>query len=556
MLKVYALLLTFTGVISNSNYCEYGHFSEVNETCIFMCVTGGYHMQKSTLSFEFIMNHCHQIKKANKYYPDECNSLDDLIYVSDGCSCPHCKCSTKNLVGELQQNYRYICQQCLNCTCDIYYDYYDTSTDDLVYQCDGIMGVCSQNEWNEYSCPPIAPNTCTSGSYLTISGETYWDTTECTKYCHCDSSGTTTCADSFTSIFENNKLYSELASACEYDMVDCINEHKRWFFENTHCSMKKYDCPKCDCGHHALGDVWYTENKNNDKCVECTCRSDYISDTPYTYCGGAVYNIYSDSDHSLSCPPNENDEYILSCHFQRFIEGFKEQNLTALNPRTCAVDDSSIQTFCAVTKSLSTPFSNRFKAYTGELISWSCGGGSFCEAYANGKCVYYDTTFSFTDCYGNLQTTTNGFLYEYCCTTDNCNHQNINISQCERATQFEKVYQTFNQCLRESYHECYEVDYIDDINCNGLWLFYTTYLECYCEYYASIYDNLSSGSQQKLQLTMNDMYVDFNKWNKVLGCDMQSPCDISEYKNESKNEIRNHVIGILCGIISISFLVM
>ncbi len=37
------------------------------------------------------MDHCDQIKKANKHYPEEYNSLDDLVYLGDRCLCPYNK---------------------------------------------------------------------------------------------------------------------------------------------------------------------------------------------------------------------------------------------------------------------------------------------------------------------------------------------------------------------------------------------------------------------------------------------------------------------------------
>ena len=217
--------LTIIGVLSQTD-CDYGGFDEdENGECMYNCEWDNNFVEISTLSFDFIKEECSGISTAAALFPNDCNSLDDLVYSDTDCRCPYCKCSTENLEGVTGTKLQWVSQTCYNCTCSDTSDantYYGIT--EMVYECDFLAGVDSPYNWDDYQCPP---ETCTEieydGEETKREGNDYWwddvgdSDTLCTEFCYCSGKDGKICATGYANILANDLLADAFHRDCGWD---------------------------------------------------------------------------------------------------------------------------------------------------------------------------------------------------------------------------------------------------------------------------------------------------------------------------------------------------
>ena len=213
--------LTIIGVLSQTD-CSYGGFSTnpSNNKCMFDCEYDANYVEISTLSFDFIKDRCSGVSRAAEFFPSECNSLDDLVYAEDYCSCPYCKCS--DLDGEVGTLLSYVSQVCLNCTCsdDTFINSFYGIEENIIY-CDSLYGTSDPIDWNNYQCPP---ETCTETEYdgdinQLYPGDLFWgdvgdSDTKCTKFCYCSAKEGEICATGYANILADDILADQFHYDC------------------------------------------------------------------------------------------------------------------------------------------------------------------------------------------------------------------------------------------------------------------------------------------------------------------------------------------------------
>ncbi len=184
--------------------CSIGYFGfyGVNNTCVWNCDTGPSVISIESLSFLEIERKCSNIAAS------PCTNLNELIWTTDICQCPYCKCSPENTQGSLIMHESYFRKSCYNCTCT--QPQSDPNIIDLVYQCDTLFTTNEASGWQIFTCPP---NSCDDG--IGSLGQGYWadvnSNEACNKYCYCYGDGTTVCETGYQSIL--NSQYTELVDA-------------------------------------------------------------------------------------------------------------------------------------------------------------------------------------------------------------------------------------------------------------------------------------------------------------------------------------------------------
>eukprot|EP01084_Bolivina_argentea_P059274 108215_1 len=524
--KLCSVFLFALGTVSGV-FCRYGGWEDINGTCMLNCEYNGLYLQISELSFESIKNTCYNIKDAAEFNPTECNSLDDLIYTDESCTCPYCKCSTNG--NEIINQLQYVKKSCENCTCG-YHQYYD-DIEDLIYQCDNLIYSYDQVTWNDYQCPP---KICTTDVLLPKSvaqGEGWWadvddPDTECSKYCYCAADGQTQCVTGFDTIYANEKIKNEFINRCHLHSTDCMDDPSRMFTTNTgpRCSGHTvFGCPKCDCGSHEIGEIWYTEYSKHSStsalCIECTCVKDSSTDITYAECRNLI-NTYT---KGLGTCDIDNNPAALTCHSQ----SLDSQSVETLEEITCNKFDpigySSIYSFC------------KWKYDIDAVIpyTWGCAvamDGLICEAFANGECIYYNTTVSvlpgiLQDCSSSMYTLEG---YQYCCKSgDNCNHENIELNSCKRSVRYEELIQQYDSCVTDVYEKYQCNNDMMEITCDGLSEYYNAIAKCRCKRMYGFFEKVSSETKVLLQEAITTDFQTYSEWNTVLGCDIGFTCDLS-----------------------------
>ena len=162
---------------------------------------------------------------------------------------------------------------------------------------------------------------------------------------------------------------------------------------------------------------------------------------------------------------------------------------------------------------------------------WGCGNHAICEAFADESCGYAEYQLSYMDCDGNNNT----IKYEnylYCCKGKNCNHgiSNLNISTCERKTEYGKLYEDYYNCAWRSEGAIQRAicdDDVQEITCDTVLSISQQLAECVCGAYADVYDLVSRETKQALQQFIDDLLREYSEWNDVLRCDYDLSCDLS-----------------------------
>ena len=162
------------------------------------------------------------------------------------------------------------------------------------------------------------------------------------------------------------------------------------------------------------------------------------------------------------------------------------------------------------------------------VYEWGCGSGAICEAFMGDKCFYANFEYTLTDCYGNTEKDSIT-EYRYCCTTDNCNKMDIDVSQCEKSTGFTDMYKGYWECLTDATSPVYEYGCsdVDEITCDALNEMYKYQAGCWCKVYSLLSDEVSEDSQTVLQEEADSLMAQYSMYNDVLGCDIDLSCDIS-----------------------------
>ena len=218
--------LTLIGVLSQTD-CSYGGFDEdENGECMYNCEWDNNYVEISTLSFDFIKDECSGVSKAAALFPDDCNSVQDLVYSDESCRCPYCKCSTEDLQGVTGTTLKWgPSKYCYNCTCsaDAAENYGVT---DMVYNCDNLGGVNDPWNWDDYQCPP---QTCIeteyNGNKLEKSQGWYWwhdvgdSDTLCQEFCYCSGKDGKICETGYDNILANDVLANAFHADCGYSFA-------------------------------------------------------------------------------------------------------------------------------------------------------------------------------------------------------------------------------------------------------------------------------------------------------------------------------------------------
>eukprot|EP01084_Bolivina_argentea_P238282 400321_1 len=512
-------------VASQKKDCDYGEFTLINNTCMFDCEYDGRYVQLSTLSFEFIRAHCGywSVDTVANLYPLQCNSTSDLVYSSNSCGCPFCKCSSRNDRGTTKTHFNldstHMSKTCYNCTCS---ESSDNSITDLIYNCDDLEEVWMPSEWNEFECPPNF-NTC-----ATPSGWDMDSNGECTKLCNCNSDGSTTCEEGFANILaSSDDNLINIFLSCASSTADCMDDPSRmqpfWYG-----NMPQYcgNCPGCDCGTHSLNDSWYTEyhsyddiQNNRITCAKCTCV-EASNGNNYAECDGVDEYVIGTG----SCPVAITHQ----CHQQ---ESYSE-TVETLSTEGCSNDDEIlILEFRGSGKYCQWSANFDYPDY--EPYIWWCGQNMFCEAFADNKCIHIEYNDTYTRC-GDLfnePKMRNFNTYEYCCNTgDNCNRENIDISSCSKGTAYENMILSYQECLwrENSIYKKYTCDEnINEMSCTDLQEFYISQAECQCNLATTIYNRVGSTSQIQIEKFIDATFSAwYSRWNDAFGCDINLKCNL------------------------------
>ena len=238
--------LIFIGVYSQHD-CGWGYFETVfanNSTapespdgdsfefiyggsCMYYCGNYENHVDIDTLSFDEIKEECSEVERVYSANPDDCNSLNDLLFPSDYgyCHCPYCKCSTKNEDGDISTTLSYgnngPQQKCANCTCSALLTKYGIHQ--MVYDCDELMEVDDVTTWNDFQCPPekcVWENDDRKrnvGDYWwnkVGDSDGYTDNSLCTQFCYCSGKDGEICETGFDNITANDILFDAFMSDC------------------------------------------------------------------------------------------------------------------------------------------------------------------------------------------------------------------------------------------------------------------------------------------------------------------------------------------------------
>ena len=206
--------------------CNYGYFQAQNETCMFNCEYSQW-IPAENLTFIDIVYGCENIRTANLAYPDDCNSLDDIVWRNDTCDCPYCKCSTESdesFFDILSYNSGIFDgkgpeKECISCICSTLPPSYGING--YVYDCKSEMSVTNPFEWDDYQCPPTECKETTyyNYTYCRLVGYNWWDDvgdseTLCTEFCYCSGKDGKVCETGYENIMANDGLRYQFMSNC------------------------------------------------------------------------------------------------------------------------------------------------------------------------------------------------------------------------------------------------------------------------------------------------------------------------------------------------------
>ena len=261
LLRVIIISFLASVAISQGIHCgsQWGAFIEHNDTCMYWCVNyrlspeERQYYEPSAPSFAEIRKECDNVDQAARLFG--CTEAD-LVYQSDECECPYCKCSTENNIGSIEETILYGNRWdssndyfyssgyvsrwvdgkiCLHCTCSNATSQ-GIAINDLIYQCQILDAVdIDPEDWFSYRCPLV----CDDPKYIFMgydhdnlsvacdderscgysgsvtgygdkvsrrAGSSWFDTnTSCDTYCRCSSVGKN-CSTGFDNIIGNDAV--------------------------------------------------------------------------------------------------------------------------------------------------------------------------------------------------------------------------------------------------------------------------------------------------------------------------------------------------------------
>ena len=193
----------------------------------------------------------------------------------------------------------------------------------------------------------------------------------------------------------------------------------------------------------------------------------------------------------------------------------------SLNSRTCE-SQGSID-FCQWTATIYDDSDDDY--------NWDCGNPIFCEAWANNKCIWYDLSISIPDCDGTSRDIVSQTQYQYCCTGDECNYEDIDISTCSQSTEYESMADEYWDCYFDQTTDAWDImcnDDLTEVTCSDLLVIFTQRAGCLCDNYAGVYDKVGDETKVLMQDDINAQLQEFSAWNDVLGCNINLECDLSD----------------------------
>ena len=231
------LIIFITSILINgiSSSCVFGFFSGTNPDCTFYCNFDSF-ISVYNLSFTEIKIQCDNVRIASLAYPNDCNSLDDLLWRNDSCSCPYCPCTQQqdeSVLSELlyyndDTSHMHPVKECVSCKCSSPSSSNYGGIDGFIYECDTEMIVDDFLGWDDYICPP---DTCKDDNNNTKQvGDYWWEDVEdyntlCQQFCYCSGTDGKICAYGYENIMENDKLKWAFMKDCRNDVeaVECFH---------------------------------------------------------------------------------------------------------------------------------------------------------------------------------------------------------------------------------------------------------------------------------------------------------------------------------------------
>ena len=221
MISVIFVHLLILNIVYANDECLHGWFrsNSNNNGCAFYCssFSESYYISLESLTFDFIRERCDNVRLAAEFSPDSCNSKNDLVWPTNRCGCPVCKCSQVDDTN----NEMFVDKgsECISCNCiqDINKNY-DSK---LMYSCSSVMRGTQPYQYDLYSCPPV---TCTDEYNISRNVGDGWlaESIGCNRYCICQKDGKIFCELGYKPIVssKNELLYNTFVNQCEYYIQD------------------------------------------------------------------------------------------------------------------------------------------------------------------------------------------------------------------------------------------------------------------------------------------------------------------------------------------------
>eukprot|EP01084_Bolivina_argentea_P166481 289007_1 len=538
-LTTITVLLSITISQSPIDSCDYGWFTKDYDTnsatydqCIYSCYDWSstsndpIPILTSTLTFEQIASKSSDISDAiTQYGAQSCSSLNDLVW-SSGCD-PYCICNTQT--SDVINTQTYFKKSCTECTCMTQ----DYTNDISGWDCSEKYSVDTASQWNSYTCTypvttctgPIDSSTRDPGEGWFVS--TTYDTT-CQTYCYCNFDGVATCENSYANILSstNTDLKNAFKMDCDYDAAGCFGETNLMFSDSTSwCS-----CPKCNCppGSNNDGDIFYKEYTDPTRsfsdsgdpydttCMKCTCMDDGSGNLSQD-CPTCCEDSYPQG--SETCPQTPQG----TCKVGSGISSSK-------NEANGGFGVMSQQCYGEVNKNCGWTYMPN----EGDTpYSWQCQNSMFCQAFTqNGNgCVHLkiDTPFNIMCESENGVVSFDGLeQYTMCCSTDDCNDENIDILQCNEDPTANQWYTDYLQCKFGSLYREFFCAEIDTYSCEDIKRLGTWYFGCDCSAFGDIYNRASTEFQSYLESDIAARFSALDEWNTLFECgNTLFECDLS-----------------------------
>ena len=166
--------------------------------------------------------------------------------------------------------------------------------------------------------------------------------------------------------------------------------------------------------------------------------------------------------------------------------------------------------------------------------TWGCGSSYFQTmatymAYANGQCVYANTTSTIQNCYGEdiAYTPSSGYI-EYC-DYDYCNFKdNAAPNGCIESKGLADLSIDYLSCLIGTEYFCDTNKFITEMGCTDIETMNAANGACYCNIHRTIYPLISNELQTYVQYFMDYYFSLGNIYDNYLGCESSVTCDLKD----------------------------